>query len=296
MSYAIGIDIGGTQTKLIRVSPDGRMLDRHETDTGDEANAWRPATRQWVAAVEQQHGPAQAIGVCGPGIARPDGSGISWMVGRMEGLVDFDFTRHLGRTRPVPVLNDALAALLGEVWLGAGRGLSDVIMLTLGTGVGGAIFSQGRLLKGHSGRAGHLGHTTVNADGPADVCGMPGSIEYYIGNYSLAERSGGRFTDTAALVQAHLAGDGQASRIWLDSVRRLAVALAGMINVLDPTMVILGGGVAQSGPALFDPLAAAINGIEWRPQGVGVPIVPAALGSWAGAIGAARNALLEGEA
>ncbi|MEX0776854.1 MAG: ROK family protein [Phycisphaeraceae bacterium] len=296
MAYAIGIDIGGTQVKAVRVAPSGQVFERSHLDAGDAQNAWQPAIRQWVQRCQEQHGPCERIGVSCPGIARPDGSGIAWMVGRMEGVMNFDFQKHLGRSDMVPVLNDALAALLGEVWQGAARGASDVVLLTLGTGVGGAVYSGGRLLKGHSGRAGHLGHITVDAAGPADICNTPGSIEYHIGNYSLAQRSGGRFTSTQALVQAYLAGDATARELWLGSIHRLAAAIVSIINAVDPQRIILGGGIALSGQALFGPLQEAMDRMEWRPTGDHVKVLPAALGQWAGAIGAAWNGLRGGQA
>tara|TARA_Y100001933_G_scaffold222942_1_gene234151 strand:- start:125434 stop:126321 length:888 start_codon:yes stop_codon:yes gene_type:complete len=294
--YAIGIDIGGTQTKAVRVTPDGQVLEQTQLETGDTDNAWQVAIKDWVTHCISEQGPTKHIGVSCPGIARPDGSGISWMTGRMQRVVDFDFTRHLQSQNHVPVLNDAMAALLGEVWQGAANGLENVVMLTLGTGVGGAIYTNGKLLKGHTGRAGHLGHITINSSGPKDICNTSGSIEHAIGNYSIAERSDGRFTSTRQLVEAVTRDDVQAREIWQTSIDQLAVALASIINVLDPQCIIIGGGVAQSGAALFKPLVNAMDHVEWRPTGQGVPIVAAQLGPWAGAIGAAFNALKEGHA
>jgi glucokinase len=283
---AIGIDIGGTNVKAVYVRAAGTIVARQQLETGDATNAWRDTIRTIVRQLEAEHGAARFIGVSAPGIARPDGTGIAWMIGRMEGVVDFDFTSHLGRRERVPVLNDGLAALLGEVWLGAGRGLSDVVMYTLGTGVGGAIYSGGKLLRGHTGRAGHLGHATVDATGPKDICNTPGSIEYHIGNYSLAERTAGAFDDTAAMLQTD-----RGRVVWNPSIDKLAAAIASVINILDPQRVILGGGMIAAGDALFVPLRAAMDRYEWRPLGSGVPIVPAELGEWAGALGAAKNAM-----
>jgi glucokinase len=191
------------------------------------------------------------------------------------------------------VLNDAHAALLGEVWQGAAKGYRNVILLTLGTGVGGAVLVEGRLFKGHIGRAGHLGHVSVNADGLPDIVNTPGSLEQMIGNYNLAERSQGRFTSTRKLVEAHLAGDAEATSIWLRSIRYLAAALASFINSFDPEIVIIGGGIAQAGSALFDPLGRELDRFEWRPMGHHVPVIAAALGEKAGAIGAAYHARYE---
>ena len=130
----------------------------------------------------------------------------------------------------------------------------DVILLTLGTGVGGAILANGQLLRGKIGRAGHLGHVTVDPDGPADICRMPGSLEDAIGDCTIVSRTGGRFKTTKALVDAAAGGDAEARRIWRRSVRLLAIAIASFVNVIDPEIVVIGGGIAKSGPALFGPL------------------------------------------
>jgi glucokinase len=123
--------------------------------------------------------------------------------------------------------------------------------------------------------------------------GTPGSLELMIGNYNVGERSGGRFTSTRKLVEAHLAGDKDASAIWLRSVFQLSAAVASFINAFDPEIVIVGGGIAQAGPALFEPLLKELDRFEWRPMDHQVQVIPAALGEKAGAIGAAYHAILE---
>jgi glucokinase len=192
----------------------------------------------------------------------------------------------------VPVINDGQAALNAETWLGAGRGCRDLVMLTLGTGVGGAVLVDGRVLIGSTGRAGHLGHMTVNATGDKDIVNTPGSLEDAIGNCTVARRTGGRFTSTDALIAAHLNGDRAASDVWLASVAALAAALASIVNAVDPSRIILGGGItASAGDALFAPLRGCMNDVEWRPDDEPVEIVAAQLGDEAGAIGAAKLAL-----
>ena len=292
-TQAIGIDIGGTRIKAVLCDAAGTILERRLSDTADAKNGWLAALHELVDTLEREHGPA-AVGISCPGIARPDGSGISWMAGRMNGVVGFDFRAHLSRSAPVPVLNDGAAALYGETWCGAAKGLADVVLYTLGTGVGGAIMAGGRLLTGHRGLAGHLGHMTIDAAGPADICNTPGSIEHAIGNYSLTQRSGGVYSSTEALVQAVHAGDRQAIALWADSIRKLAAAIASIINAVDPERIIIGGGMIAAGASLFDALNAELARVEWRPFGKGVPVVPALLGEWAGAIGAVRNVLEQG--
>jgi glucokinase len=213
------------------------------------------------------------------------------MRGRLDALQGLDWTDALDVGRTVWVVNDAHAALLGEAWLGAAAGRRDVVLLTLGTGVGGGALVDGRLLAGHAGRAGHLGHVTLDADGPPDIVGTRGSLEDAIGECTLAARSGGRFRSTEALLRAAGDGDRDAEAVWLRSVHRLACGIASLINVLDPEVVLLGGGIARAGPALFDPLARFLDTLEWRPLGAATPVVPAALGEFAGAFGAARHAI-----
>jgi glucokinase len=211
------------------------------------------------------------------------------MQGRMAALAGFDWSEFLGR--PVPVLNDAHAALMGEAWLGAAAGETNVCMLTLGTGVGGAIMCDGQLLRGRLGRAGHLGHVSLDPDGEHDIVNTPGSLEDAIGECTLAARGQGKFRSTRDLVAACEAGDAQAAAVWLTSLRALAAAMTSIINAVDPAVFILGGGIAQAGPALFNPLQTMLNEIEWRPTGTAVRIVAAQLGPRAGALGAAWHAM-----
>lgn len=293
LSYAVGIDLGASRLKAVAVQPDGQAQRQVTVEVGSgQPKAWAQQARELLAQwAKELAGPAVAVGVCAPGLAAADGRSIACLPERLEGLEGLDWTEWLGSHRPVPVLNDAHAALLGEAWLGAARGYRNVVLLTLGTGVGGAALVEGRLLRGQIGRAGHFGHLCLDPDGPPDICGMPGSLERAIGNCSVAERSGGRFDSTEALVAAHRAGDAQATAVWLRAVRALACGVASLINALDPAVVILGGGIAQAGPALFEPLREWLDRIEWRPLGHRVPVVPAALGEWAGAFGAAWQAL-----
>lgn len=294
MSWSAGIDIGGTNVKAVAVAADGTMLARFTRATRDgvatvaDWQAWaRDAVAEFTAG--QGAGPA-AVGVCAPGLAAADGRSIAHLPGKLHGLAGIDWTQALGRADRVPVLNDGHAALLGEVWCGAARGRRHVVMLTLGTGIGGAVMSDGRLLRGAIGRAGHIGHLSLDPEGPASITGMPGAVEMLAGDCSVAQRSGGRFTSTAALVAAQRAGDEEATRVWQAAVRALGTAIGSCINLFDPETIVVGGGIAQAGEALFAPLRREVARVEWRPLGTGVPLVPAQLGEWAGAIGAAANA------
>lgn len=294
--YALGIDLGGTTLKAVRVGPDGNTFGTERFPTHDGAvPTFLTSIPEFVRRMEAEHGPARAIGISAPGLAARDSRSIAWMQGRMSAVMGLDWTRHLGRSEPVYVLNDAQAALVGERWLGSAKGRRDVVMLTLGTGVGGAVISGGRLLTGHLGRAGHLGHISLDPDGPLDIVNTPGSLEDAMGNHTVAARSGGRFTTTRDLLAAMGKGDAEAARVWDRSVRALAAGVAGLINAFDPEIVVIGGGVAEAKEALFGPLRGYLDRFEWRPTGAGVPVVHAELGELAGAYGAARFALGHGD-
>jgi glucokinase len=293
-SYAIGCDVGVTHVKLVAVSPaSGEVLSRRQVDTLADRADWPDRVRDAIAAAEQAHGRAAHVGLAAPGIAAPDGRCIAWMRGRLAEVEGLDWSQRLGR--PVPVLNDAQAALLGEVWQGAARGASNVLLLTLGTGVGGAVMVDGRLLKGHLGRAGHVGHISLDPKGPRDIVNTPGSLEDKVGNVTIATRTNGRFRSTHELVEAFRTGDADARAMWHETVDALAAGVASLVNVVDPEVVVLGGGIAAAGDALFEPLANAMDRCEWRPHGSRVRVLPAALGEYAGAIGAAWNAIRQGQ-
>lgn len=306
MKSAIGIDLGGTNIKAVAVTEDGAVRARSHVATDDQGGATTPASaaggrsaaagvawpervRDVLRDLETTGGPAAAVGLSAPGLASPDGRRIASMQGRMAGLQGLDWTLFLGR--PVQVLNDAHAALLGEIWLGAAANARNAVLITLGTGVGGAIVCDGRLLKGHIGRAGHLGHIALGTDGARDIVNTPDSLEDAIGECTIRRRTDGRFTTTRALIAAAQGGDDFATGVWLRSVKALAAGIASIINVVDPEVVILGGGIAKSGPALFEPLERFLAEFEWRPNEHRVRIVTARLGHEAGAFGAAYHAM-----
>jgi glucokinase len=310
MSHAIGIDLGGSSIKMVGVSLAGTTLAQSNINFDaaarmDWAAKIKESARRLQREIETQWSGSGAraatttgatpaplrIGVSAPGLAAGDGRSIAYMPERLQGLEGLDWTSFLGASSPVPVLNDAHAALLGEAWLGAATSFQNVILLTLGTGVGGAAIVDGRLLRGQIGRAGHLGHMSLDPDGAPDCTGAPGSLEVAIGNCTIEARTRGRFHSTHDLVNAHLKGDAEATAVWLKSVKALAAAICSLVNILDSEAVIIGGGIAGSGAALFEPLQTFLDAMEWRPGNHRVRIIPAQLGEMAGAVGAARNAL-----
>lgn len=296
-TLAIGIDLGGTNIKAALINDESgaliTSLSRLTLDGEFDQGLPRFAVtvREIVDELEAFAGQkGLRVGLSAPGLANPNGKCIEWMPGRMHGLERLDWSRLL--EREVNVLNDAQAALLGEVWVGAAQGCQDVFMITLGTGVGGAIFSGGRLLKGAIGRGGHLGHMTTDINAPMDVYGTPGSLEVAIGNKTILERGQGRYANTHVLLAACAQGDVEAEKIWQESVRHLAAAIASLINILDPELIILGGGISTgAGDRLLMPLAAFLDQYEWRPGGGRARLSLAALGDEAGAFGSVRSLL-----
>ena len=282
---SLGIDIGGTRTKAALVDDDGRIHAAREMDTCHDLPELTSAVRTLVDELADDASP---VGLASPGLAARDNRSIAWMKGRMAivaGLVWEDVL-----ARPVAVLNDGHAAAVGEAWLGAAQSARNALLLTLGTGVGGGVILNGELFQGASGRAGHFGHLTVDVNGRPDLVGTPGSLEDRIGNHSLAERTNDAFADTRELIDATRRGDCTATAAWLESVRALAAAIASLLNAFDPEVIVLGGGIADCGAALLEPLGEMLDRWEWRPFARRVPILPATLGSQAGCIGAARFA------
>jgi glucokinase len=286
-TYSIGIDLGGSSLKAIAVC--GRETFERvnlEFDPDRELD-WLQKARNILDQFHSRLGKPEHIGVSAPGLAALDGTSIACMPGRLSGLEKLNWAQALSYSKPIPVLNDAHAAILGEAWCGAADGFRNVFMLTLGTGVGGAAIVDGKLLRGAFGRGGHLGHASLDIDGPIDVAGMPGSLEVAIGNCTIDQRSQGRFTNTHDLIAAFDRRDAFAAAVWLRSVKALACAVASFVNVLDPEAVIIGGGIARAGESLFGPLQRYLDEVEWRPLGVAVKVLPAKLGEFAGAYGAA---------
>ncbi len=290
-STIVGIDLGGTRIKaVLRNADEGVERDRKIVDTGDGteekgAPIWARLIRDLIEDWEREHQvQVERVGIACPGLADRDGSKILHMPGRMNGLEGFDFPKYLNR--PCRVINDAQAALLGELREGAAQGHRDVLMLTLGTGVGGAILSDGQLLRGHLGRAGHCGHLCLDPNGSPGITGLPGTLEDAIGNHSVHARSGGQFTSTRDLVEAVQAGDADAIACWEKSLLALACGISSLVNIIDPEVVLIGGGIAQVGDLLFTPLQTMLDRVEWRPGTSGVTLLHATLGEWAGAIGA----------
>ncbi|MDG2170555.1 MAG: ROK family protein [Opitutales bacterium] len=295
MTWSVGIDIGGTAIKAVAINDRDEIILQRSKPTNDDPDSfrtWVDSAKAILSELESEVGsPANAVGICAPGLADRQHRWISYLPVKLQGIEKFDWTQALGCTDQVPVVNDAHSALLGESWIGAAGGKQDVVLLTLGTGVGGAILSDGRLINGAIGRAGHLGHMSQDIVGEPSIANMPGAIETMIGNSTVEKRSDGKFYSTRDLVKAHEGGDTVATEVWLKSIRALGCAIASYINILDPEVVVLTGGITTAGDSLINPLLTVMEEVEWRPGGHTVPIIFGKLDMWAGAVGAAYAAL-----
>jgi len=207
------------------------------------------------------------------------------------------------------LLNDASATALGEHRFGAGRGVNNLILLTVGTGIGGGIIIDGRLYNGPSGSAGEIGHMTIDVNGPRCVCGNIGCLELLVSGTSIerearrriaqGERSSlvevvaGRMEDITAeeIGVAARGGDSLALDIIAEAATYLGVGLVNLVNIFNPEMIIVGGGVAELGELLLEPARQVVRERAFPVSTRAVRIVPAELGDEAGVRGAAVFAL-----
>ncbi len=294
MKYAaIGIDLGGTRIKGVALDQEGNQLEQVYTPTEDNAGQhWKTAIKDTVYKLQEKlNGFTYVIGISAPGIPDENNASISFMPGRLQGLEGFNWTDFLDHK--TYVANDAIAAMAAEARFGEAKGVRHAVMLTLGTGVGGAILIDGKIYQGAFQKAGHIGHMTVDSEAENDICNLPGSLEEAIGNCSIEKRSAGKYAYTHQLVDDYRRGDPFASWLWLSSVRKLSIALASLTNILSPEKIILGGGITSADKELFEPLASFMQVYEWRAGGNKVEIVKARFRDLSGAIGAAGFALMK---
>lgn len=286
----LGIDLGGTAIKLGRFTQEGVCLQSLSVPTP------QPATPEAVLAAMtdavNQLDPKQqavAIGVGTPGPADAAGR-IARVAINLTGWRDVPLADWLEAAtgRSTIVANDANCAGLGEAWLGAGRWFRNLILLTLGTGVGGAIILDGRLFVGHDGTAGELGLITLNPDGPRCNSGNHGSLEQYASVQAIRRQTGLEPEEVGALATA---GDTQALEFWTRYGHDLGAGLASLIYVLAPEAVIIGGGVSASADFFFPAVQRAIEQRVLASSRTGLQLLRAELGNQAGIVGAARLAL-----
>jgi glucokinase len=302
-SSTIGIDVGGTKILAVLRDDAGEVLGERRTPTPPTGEGLLTALVEVVAGLGCG---AAAVGVGLPGLV--DREGTLRFAPNLPGVVELPVGRRLAEATALPVRvdNDATCALWAEHQLGAGQGSSDVVLVTLGTGIGGGLVLDGRLLRGAHGFAGEIGHMVVDFDGVACPCGRRGCWERYASGSALGrlgreaaeagrapglvELAGG---DPARIRGEHctaaaVAGDPGARAVVTAFAGWFALGLANLVHVLDVRRTIVGGGLVEAGDVLLDPIRAAfaerLVAPDHRPP---VEIVPARLGSDAGAVGAA---------
>jgi glucokinase len=288
----LGIDLGVTNLKWAvagTIGTEWQTQDRGQVATlaaeGPEAvigrivDTARTALERWPAIA--------SVGIGVPGLYDPQTGSTRFLVnmpGDWAGRpVGPPVEAALGI--PVALINDARAFGLAELRLGAGRGASAMVGLTLGTGVGGVIAIDGRVVLGHDGTAGEVGHQTIDPDGPTCGCGNRGCLEAFARADRIAAACGAE-TAEAAVVAAR-AGDARALTGLAEIGRYLGIGIANMIVVISPDRVVIGGGVAAAGELLLDPIRAELRRRVHTTSLAESEVVMAELGIWAGAIGAA---------
>lgn len=285
----LGIDLGGTAIKLGRFSKDGTCLQSLSVPTP------QPSTPQAVLeamvaaiAIVDPAKEAGAIGLGTPGPADATGR-IARVAINLTDWHDVPLADWLEDKTgyPTMIANDANCAGLGEAWLGAGRWYRNLILLTLGTGVGGAIILDGRLFVGHHGTAGELGLITLNPDGPHCNSGNRGSMESYLAVPAIRQRTG---LEPEELGMLALAGDPKALEFWQTYGRELGAGLASLIYVLTPEAIIIGGGVSASADFFFPAVLVEIEQRVLPSSRAGLQLLKAELGNQAGIVGAAKLA------
>jgi glucokinase len=301
--YSIGVDLGGTNLRAAAIDDHGKMLDKISGST--HLKAGRDAViADMVQSIEtlrarQGDQTLAGVGVGVPGFILMD-KGV--IVGS-NNLPEFDhypvrdeIERRLGAK--VILENDANAAALGEKWIGAGRDVNDLVLLTLGTGIGGGIISEGKIVRGHVGMAGEIGHMTVVPNGNPCGCGNSGCLEKHASATaisSLARLIGlGADLTSEDVYNAAVAGDERAKSIFKSMGEALGIALASLINIFNFPLYLLSGGPLPAWDYFAPAMLAEIKRRSFTYRNAKTRIERAALGSEAGLYGAAYLPFLSG--
>ena len=320
--YILGVDLGGTKVIVGAMPADGsRTIGVQSVPTHAELGA-EGVVDGIVATIEA----VIADTMSATGAARGDfigvGIGAPGPLDRQRGLVivapnlgwkDFPLRERISERVGLPATldNDANCATVGEWWQGAARGARHVVGITIGTGIGGGLIIDGRLFHGASDVAGEIGHTTIELNGRYCMCGNYGCLEAYASGPAIATRArevlvreltesllprlvnGDLDRLTAQTVyDAAKSGDAVANEIVRDTARYLGVGIANLLNIVNPDVVVVAGGVTQAGDALFGPLRAEVRRRAFRPAVEGARIVPGGLPGTAGVVGAVKTFML----
>ncbi|GAA1041123.1 ROK family protein [Streptomyces murinus] len=294
MRHVIALDVGGTGMKAALVGDDGALLHRARRATGRERGPDAVVAGILDFAAElyaygaEHHGPPAAAGIAVPGIV-DEAHGTAVYAANL-GWKDVPLRDLLAERLGVPVAlgHDVRTGGLAEGRIGAGRGADRFLFVPLGTGIAGAIGIDGRVESGAHGFAGEIGHVVVRPGGTLCPCGQRGCLERYASAAAVSEAwaaaGGNPDADAADCARAVAAGDPGARRVWQEAVDALADGLVTALTLLDPRTLIIGGGLAEAGEVLFQPLRDAVRRrvtFQKLPS-----IVPAALGDTAGCLGA----------
>ena len=288
--HVIGVDLGGTTIKLGKFTAEGQCIASQTVPTPQPSTpeAVLDVMVAAIAALDPDR-EARAIGIGTPGPADVEGR-IARVAINLAGWQDVPLASWVETKMGLPTVlaNDANCAGLGEAWQGAGQSFQDLIMLTLGTGVGGAIILNGELFVGRTGTAGELGLITINPEGPSCNSGNNGSLEQYCSVRAIRRAMG---CEPGKLAAQALAGDAGAIAYWQQYGAYLGAGLASLLYVLTPEAVILSGGISAGADLFLPSTWAEIEKRVLPTSREGLQILVAELGNQAGMVGAARLAL-----
>ncbi len=314
----IGIDLGGTNLRAAVLNDAGAILGQARTETM-AAEGPRAVLKRLVivarGAVEEAGLEMKDVAACGVGSPGPldADEGVVLYTPNLPGWKDVRVAEEMKRAINVPTCleNDANCAGWGEFWMGAGRGSTEMVIYTLGTGVGGSVIVEGRLHRGRDQMAGHLGHAILVPGGRQCGCGARGCLEQYCSATAVAREAQGateRGVDTGledlkiheidarAVGEAALAGSEYCAELLSRTGRYLGIGIATVVNIIDPQVVVIYGGMAAAGDLILEPCRRAMQEHALSPARERVRIVQAALGADSGVVGAAGLALARLEA
>jgi len=300
----VGIDLGGTNLRAASVTSEGEILKMVKKDTPSAPDELEECLIDSVRQVCQK-GTGAAV-LASAGLIDPEGVSVLTSP-NLKAVTGRPLGRILAQKLDMPVrlVNDASAAALGESWLGAGRPFKDIVMLTLGTGVGGGVVIDGKLLDIPA----EIGHISLDPGGPLCQCGMRGCLETYASATAIAERairevSGGResmirnccggnyYRITAELVYENaMEGDYLAREILKEAGQRLGTGVAGLVNIFGPEAVIFGGGMGGAWDFLGREVEEVVGRLAFPDLARRVKLLPARFSDEAGILGAAKLAL-----
>lgn len=290
----LALDIGGTKIAAGIVDAKGQLLHQNRQPTPRSAEpdeVWAVAEQTITAALDAAGGKVAGVGISSAGpIQLPDGKISPVNIAAWRGFPVVERAAAAVPGVPVRLAGDGLCMALGEHWRGAGRGAAFMLGMVVSTGVGGGLVLDGIPYSGRTGNAGHVGHTIVEMDGPPCGCGARGCVEAIASGPHLvawAREHGWAGSDAKQLAADAAAGEDVAGGAFRRGARALAAMIASVAAVCDLDLVVIGGGVANAGPVLFDPLRAALGDYAALDFIRELRVVPAKLGGDAGLVGAA---------